>query len=265
MINSINTNAISSTQALEVTSIQSAFALLQIELAKENKSNAQSLIESVKENQEHSKKYAESIAHLNSLDAEVLGNFKFPDSQAGLVDKMTECQKNIDTIQAQIDAIKNAKSDAELTGNIKFKCDAEAGKLYELDPTIADKLKNFANDAGGSANFEKYLLGDDNVLSLSELESSLNEFKRYKDYCGHLSQAISTGLPETFLKSGFDKTTLSKMVSSMQALQEQYGTNNQTLMVQIQDKLGQYNANVQGANAAIQQANNVTSSLAKGG
>ena len=56
-----------------------------------------------------------------------------------------------------------------------------------------------------------------------------------------------------------------KLVQSLQGLQEEYGTKNQTLMVQIQDMLGQYNANLQGANSAVQQSNNVLQSLAKGG
>ena len=103
------------------------------------------------------------------------------------------------------------------------------------------------------------VLGTDDGDSARETRAT--KLASFKDRC------VSLGIPSN--SSYFSgKTSLAegqKLVQSLQGLQEEYGTKNQTLMVQIQDMLGQYNANLQGANSAVQQSNNVLQSLAKGG
>ncbi len=88
-----------------------------------------------------------------------------------------------------------------------------------------------------------------------------DNLRKLKDRC------VSLGIDANASFFG-DKVSLAegqKLVTSLQGLQEEYGTKNQTLMVQIQDLLGQYNANVQGANSAVQQSNNVLQTLARAG
>ncbi len=53
-------------------------------------------------------------------------------------------------------------------------------------------------------------------------------------------------------------------IKSLTNYQEQVGTKTQTLMVYVQDFMGQYNSFLQGANSAISEANRVTSSIATG-
>lgn len=53
-------------------------------------------------------------------------------------------------------------------------------------------------------------------------------------------------------------------IQSLQAYQEQVGTDIQTLMVYVQDFMGQYNSYLQGANSAIQSGMQTLTSIARG-
>ncbi|GAB1409646.1 hypothetical protein MASR1M90_08000 [Desulfovibrionales bacterium] len=53
-------------------------------------------------------------------------------------------------------------------------------------------------------------------------------------------------------------------LKSLTNYQEQVGTKTQTLMVYLQDFIGQYNSFLQGANTAISNANQVLTSIARG-
>lgn len=53
-------------------------------------------------------------------------------------------------------------------------------------------------------------------------------------------------------------------MKSLTNYQEQIGNKTQTLMVYLQDFMGQYNSYLQGANSAISKANDVLSSIAQG-
>ncbi len=127
--------------------------------------------------------------------------------------------------------------------------------LIEQVKANQDKSKEYAT-----------LISDINaVLGTDDGESAqksrATKLASLKDRC------VDLGIPsDSSYFSG--KTSLAegqKLVQSLQGLQEEYGTKNQTIMVQIQDMLGQYNANLHGANSAVQQSNNVLQSLAKAG
>ena len=53
-------------------------------------------------------------------------------------------------------------------------------------------------------------------------------------------------------------------IQSLQSYQEQVGTDIQTLMVYVQDFMGQYNSYLQGANSAIQSGMQTLTSIARG-
>ncbi|NLV95708.1 MAG: hypothetical protein GX043_00005, partial [Desulfovibrionales bacterium] len=53
-------------------------------------------------------------------------------------------------------------------------------------------------------------------------------------------------------------------LKSLTNYQEQIGSKTQTLMVYLQDFIGQYNSFLQGANTAIANANQVLTSIARG-
>jgi prefoldin subunit 5 len=52
-------------------------------------------------------------------------------------------------------------------------------------------------------------------------------------------------------------------ITSLQAHQDQLGTNTQQMMVFVQDFIGQYNSYLQGANSAVQQSNQTLADLAR--
>lgn len=53
-------------------------------------------------------------------------------------------------------------------------------------------------------------------------------------------------------------------IQSLQAYQEQIGTDIQTQMVYVQDFMGQYNSYTQGANSAIQSGMQTLTAVARG-
>lgn len=61
-----------------------------------------------------------------------------------------------------------------------------------------------------------------------------------------------------------DKDEWDMAIQSLQAYQETVGTDIQTLMVYVQDFMGQYNAYTQGANSAIQSGMQTLTSVARG-
>ena len=255
----VNSNSPISDGALgSVNSVQMLFALVQMELSKEHKDNAKSMIESVKSNQAISKQYAEVIAKLNGLDKDVLAKFdKFPNNIKDLDAKITDCQ----SIKANYqEVINNAKAGKQPSVG----SDSTHGKLYALDSKTYEKFKGIVSSAG-NGNFADFTRGNDNKHFMYELEGGIKEIERYEQYCQVMRDAVNIGLPTSFLDGKIDDKALQRMITSLQGLQEEYGTKNQTLMVQIQDMLGQYNANLQGANSAVQQSNNVLQSLSKGG
>ncbi len=62
----------------------------------------------------------------------------------------------------------------------------------------------------------------------------------------------------------FTPTVLDKMVNDLQTLQDTVGSDIQQQMIYVQDYIGQYNAYMQGANTAINNANQTLTSLARG-
>ncbi len=140
----------------------------------------------------------------------------------------------------------------------------------ELSKTHKDQAKQLINAVKANQETSKkyaQLISDVNSKIGSDDSDTgktnrANALKALKSRCVELG---IDGNAQYFTSSKVSVAEASKLVSSLQGLQEQFGTKNQTLMVQIQDLLGQYNANVQGANAAVQQSNNVLQSLAKGG
>jgi len=66
-----------------------------------------------------------------------------------------------------------------------------------------------------------------------------------------------------------DKETNKKqwdtVIANLQTKLDTIGGNTQTQMVQLQDLMGQYNSEIQGANSAIAQANQVMTAVSKGG
>ncbi len=238
-----------------INSVQMMFALMQMELSKEHKDNAKSLIENVKTNQAMSKKYAETIAKLNALKKEDF-DCKLPTDMKQLEKDIETCQKASDNYDKMLKEIAD--------GTLKpFKHGKD--DCYKLPDALMKDLQSMANRVG-KKRFENLTRGDDNIHMKYELEAGKKEVQSYMNLLKTLKETKELGFDTTSLTSGkVDDATLKRAVSSLQGLQEEFGTKNQTLMVQIQDMLGQYNANLQGANSAVQQSNNVLQSLAKGG
>lgn len=75
-------------------------------------------------------------------------------------------------------------------------------------------------------------------------------------YCKEHKIDIGTGV--------LNKEKLTNLQKTLTDKQEMMGSGTQTIMVYLQDFIGQYNSFLQGANSAIATANQVLSSIAKG-
>ncbi len=257
MITSVNTNAVKNDipEVLGTLDIQTVFAQLQMDLAKENKDSARTMIDNVKHNQEISKQYAQTIADLNGLNKDVLAKYKFPDNVKDLDAKIADGK----VVCADYDKIiANAKAGTQKV----ITHVPNHGDQYALSDDAYKKFRDIVGSAG-KGNFENFMRGDDNLHYMFELEGGKKEIEQYLHYAEVMRNALSLNLSGSFLSGELNEQTVKKMINSLQGLQEEYGTKNQTIMVQIQDTLGQYNAYTQGANAAVQQANNVLQSLAR--
>lgn len=104
---------------------------------------------------------------------------------------------------------------------------------------------------------------------------SPENFKNLQAVTQHIASNIknaSDGMVDIFTTAvgkGYQGATLDKEMQeynlkSMTNFQEQVGTKVQSTMVTLQDFIGQYNAYLQGANAAIDKANQLLAKLASG-
>ena len=108
--------------------------------------------------------------------------------------------------------------------------------------------------------------GDEWKEAISSLEGRRNELAQYA------SSSMPQDMQDFFEKRGLDAGTISSMgkddwdyaLKSLTNYQEQIGNKTQTLMVYLQDFIGQYNSYLQGANTQISNANQTLTNIARG-
>ena len=108
--------------------------------------------------------------------------------------------------------------------------------------------------------------GEEWKEAISSLEGRRKELAQYA------SSSMPQDMQDFFEKRGLDAGTISSMgkddwdyaLKSLTNFQEQVGNKTQTLMVYLQDFIGQFNAFTQGANTAIASANQTLTNIARG-
>lgn len=91
-------------------------------------------------------------------------------------------------------------------------------------------------------------------------EDAITKLENLKKVNAFVDKDSSLKMPSTGSKQEWET-----LIANLQTSMDSIGGNTQTQMVQLQDIMGQYNSQIQGANAAIAQANQINTTLAKGG
>ena len=85
-----------------------------------------------------------------------------------------------------------------------------------------------------------------------ELDEGLKEIKQYKEFLSTMISATENGtIPKDMLGKKLNTQTIDSLISSLQHQAENCNSDNQTQMVKLQDKMGQYNAYVSGSSDMI--------------
>lgn len=266
------------------TSVQLIFAQLQMELAKSNKESALNKIQTIRDQQEQSREITEAINALRNIKTRMGDDDELDLDDVGKLD-VTDPETEIKTINTYVSEAKELQEQAAL---------GEQGKSYKSDASNDEKIK----EAGSVEAYDKaYAQANANNTASGEKESSMmtvemeNYFKdRGIDYAiGNSSrrqnseewdraitnlQNRSDLLQAKMLCDQYgiemptsgDLTTerIDSIIASLEAEQEELGSDIQQVMVFVQDYMGQYNSYTQGASSAVSDANETLKTVARG-
>ncbi len=249
-------------------SIQLVFAQLQMELAASNKESAMDRIDAIKEQQAESKRITEVINSLRNLKSGIAAadDDEIDTSHFGSFDSNMSAQARAEEI---------SKLEGFLSEGTKLQQQASAG---DADSNSAQGKANKAASGESESTMmtvemenyfkSKGMYYDDSGVSRrqnpGEWEEALNSMR------GRLAVLQAQ---ETCDKYGIDLPTSGKLtterldtiIASLQAVQDETGSDIQQQMVLIQDAMGQYNSYTQGASSAISAAAETTKAVARGG
>ncbi len=233
-----------------------AAALVQMEIAKTNKQSATSLIEQMKEQNDQAKKYnaiADKLRAMKGADGKI-PEYNLPTSTEAIQKDLDNVAKLKQTYTQMLEDIKSGKLKPDSSNLYKLPED-QAKILEEMTARVGNK-------ATGSGPFENITRGNDNKHFLYELENGLKELDKYESVLTAVKDARAMGaLPTDFGK--LNSSTLESLVTSVQHMAENCNSDNQTQMVKLQDKMGQYNSYMQGSNDMMKTGNSLNQSLAR--
>ena len=231
------------------------FAKLQMDLASDNKTKAMEYIDTVKANNQKSKEYANVIAELRSLKAEDVKGYNLPKDKAQLEADIKTCQDSLKTYNSMLNDIES--------GKLKPYINERKDPCFNLPDADYKALKSMT-DRVGKNNFPNMTRGDDNVHMKYEIIEGKQELEKYAHVLNLMKKVNDLGLSENYLGGNLTDDKLKNMIQSLQGLQQEVSTDNQTHMITIQDHIGKYNSYSQGASAAISQSNQALTQIATG-
>lgn len=247
-------------------SVQYLFAQLQLELAKANKDAALNKIDAIKESQKESARMTTAINNLRSLKSD------WSDDAIQTVGNLDveHYDKEVEKCKAFIEEAKAERAQAQ-AGQDEIKNFFFSGKK-EVD----DAKANF-NESGEyestmmSVEMENYFKanGIDYASSGVSRRQNAGEWDRAIKNLETRAQMLEVvdvckdyGIK---LPSGdVSKEDIDTLIASIEAAQENVGSDIQQEMVFVQDFMGQYNAYTQGASSAISQAADTLKNVARG-
>lgn len=248
-------------------SIQLIFAQLQLELAQTNKQAALDKIDQIREKQQESARMTEAINSLRSLktnfsddELKKIGGFNGGDYEA----ELKQCKAFIEEAKAekaQAEQGQKAMVDSLTSGDTSQMSKAQANyqESGEYESTMmSTEMENYfkANsiDYASSGVSRRQNAGEwDRAITNLENRAKVLEVA---DAC----QEYGVDFPTKDLS----KEDIDSMIASLEAVQDELGSDIQQEMVFIQDYMGQYNSYTQGASSAISQASETLKTVARG-
>ena len=247
-------------------SVQFMYAQLQMELASSNKDKALEKIESIRIDQATSANYTSTINAMRDLkgyDCEKYGDL--PTDPKALEQEIANCQAALNDFTS----LKNDKAYA----------DAHIGKnstCWVCEWSTHDYLfdNEYVKDAPGfdtlrcGGRYDRYQVMTEIDAGIEAFSTRLNALQNMQS----ILNAKTASEPATSiisdcnitLSSNFTNDDLDSWIASLEATQEEIGTDIQQEMVFIQDYMGQYNSYTQGASSAISEANDTLKTVARG-
>lgn len=250
--NSINLDGID----LKSMSPFTAAALVQLEIAKTNKDSATRYINEMKSQNDQARKFMEQADALKAINSNpAYAKYNLPEDLEAMKKTLADVEyveKTYEKMEAQI-----------ADGTLK----ADKNGLYTMDKTTDDKLHDFVNKAGHSnfPNIVRTADGSfDNLHFKYELDDGLKEIKQYKEFLTSMIKSVENGtIPKDMLGKGktLDTNNINSLITSLQHKAENCNSDNQTQMVKLQDKMGQYNAYVSGSSDMIKSGSQLQQSI----
>lgn len=220
-----------------------AAALVQLEIAKTNKDSATRYIGDMKAANDRAKQLLAAADKLKQFkDDKSIADYKLPGNLEAMKKELETITKAENTYKQMMSDIKDGKLKPYKHGN---------DDCYNLPNDVYKDLKAMT-DRVGKKNFPDMTRGDDNIHMEYELKGGLNELAKYKAVLTAAVAAMETGgLSSTDFNGKIDTTRIDSLLSSLQHQAENCNSDNQTQMVKLQDKMGQYNAFVSGSSDMI--------------
>lgn len=233
-----------------------AAALVQLEIAKTNKDTATQYINEMKAQNDRARQYMEEADKLRQLRSDpAYEKYNLP----GSLDEMKSTLKDVSsvkntyvTMEAQIAA-----------GTLK----PDKNGLYQLPAEADAKLRGFVDKAGHD-NFENITRTADNSFDnyhfKSELDGGLKELEKYEKFLKEIINIVENGnIPLEQFGNPIKLDNLNAIISSLEHQAENCNSDNQTQMVKLQDKMGQYNSYISGSSDMIKTGAQLQQSILK--
>lgn len=247
---SLNINGIDLTKMSPFT----AAALVQLEIAKTNKDTATQYISEMKAQNDRAKELMAAADKLRMFkNDKAIGDYKLPTSVEDMKKDLESCNKAEANYKDMLTKIDN--------GTLKPYINSRKDACFNLPDPIYKDLKSMT-DRVGKKNFPDLTRGDDNVHQKYELQGGLNEIQKYKSVLTAAIAAMETGVLSNF-KGKIDLNQIDSMITALQHQAENCNSDNQTQMVKLQDKMGQYNSYVSGSADMIKSGSRLQQDILK--
>lgn len=274
------------------TSVQLIFAQLQMELAKSNKEAALNKIDTIRQQQEQSRAITEAINALRNIKTQMGDDDEFDLDKLGKLD-VTDPEGEIEKTEGFIKQANELKAQAVLgEKGSDYKADAtntekieKAGSVEAYDKALAqaeaNKQAQKKLDSGKTPEAESSLMTvemekyfkdqgiDYNGGGMSRRQNE-GEWNRAITNLENRAAMISVKTicdkydVEMPTSGDLTKERIDTMIASLEAVQEDLGSDIQQIMVFVQDYMGQYNSYTQGASSAVSDANETLKTIARG-
>ncbi len=259
-INNINSTNSMNLDGIDLNNMSpfTAAALVQLEIAKTNKDSAQRYINEMKAQNDQARKYMEQADALRAINTNpAYAKYNLPEN----IDDLKKTLNDVEYVEKSYEKMEAQIAD----GTLK----PDKNGLYKLDKNTDTKLHDFVNKAGHD-NFPNIVRTADGSFDdlhfKYELDDGLKEIKQYKEYLTSLLKAFEDGsIPQDMLGKDkkLDIKSIDNLITELQHKAENCNSDNQTQMVKLQDKMGQYNAFVSGSSDMIKTGAQLQQSILK--